>query len=1037
MKRGCKIPIDEIADFGKLDPKLFACKTPKKIYVALSKMIKDVLVTIVTTICSDNDPTKFYQACGLKPYSVLLDDDDAFPCGYLCKSFYNNSIEDPFYYFVANDNPVIMSIVHGSEICSLGIRFLKAKNIGFNDAEICDGYCIDMTIIKKPLCLEESFCNGYRYGFYCDNNSTYVSNQKFCDNVADCKDKADELLCQNTDIMTCRRDDSDLMFVPIYQFNRCGPIVVINIDPIIFTRMLPYCTNYEDQTNCSDPEKVGMFCKINGSMSSVSRQIICNKYIPRHVSLCDNGLDQLCISPSVSCFVHKHLICDGKLDCPDNSDEKSTICSDMTGIVCKRATVSVGAVTFPLSWVEDGVPDCRSGIDEITTSLPTCGYGKTRRFVTKEESETCQEVYLCENGFVEFTDLCDRIDSCGSENEVCQQTRSIVEAFSFTFKTYKNKSVLTYCLPGFMISMLFGYFCKTFRFQWPNYSVAKRSFAEFVVAPTIPVDCRNVFGKLFVLLSCNSLCKSSDCPLPPVLKHNSCIGQFPNRVFTIGNDSHLTFLIPVTVKGSTMYRQNVFSCQNRRCVEFEKVCDLVDDCGDSSDEKQCNNHFRCEISGELLFWSMVCDGNIDCMDYSDECNEQCSKHIITSGSVRIFAWFMGLIALIFNLVTLPKNLYQLSKCRVARSMSNVLFLILINIGDLLISVYILVVVIFDAIYGQSYCVLRWEWLMSSQCSLIGILSTFGTFISVFSMNFLSVSRFSVIRSALMISSKINKMYLFKVSLIVFMIISAAFIISTVPILSTFDDFFVNGIVYSKNNPLFVGMLNKQKIFKLLREYYGRIRYKLLSWKLMISLISDIFSKDYTVVRPTKLKFFSNDAVCLFKYFVTAEDPQRNYVWTIISLHALSLFIIVLCYIGIWKITKKSSAHLVVNLSQNAHINERNVMMQRKIMMIIGTDTLCWAPFLMLSVLHYSELLDATSYYSIISLIMIPINSVINPVILDDFLSSNLARGTKAVYKLIQSIFASPTERRADIELNSDPGLVISNPSEMNMEITED
>ena len=124
------------------------------------------------------------------------------------------------------------------------------------------------------------------------------------------------------------------------------------------------------------------------------------------------------------------------------------------------------------------------------------------------------------------------------------------------------------------------------------------------------------------------------CPLnmTRALQYDSCSGQFPNRLYTLANNSYLTFVTKLL--DNTYSNVDYFKCDNNKCLEYSKVCDLVDDCGDQSDEYMCTNHFQCSSTGYYIDVTKQCDGSIDCIDLSDECNSDCGQDIIDTNLLK-------------------------------------------------------------------------------------------------------------------------------------------------------------------------------------------------------------------------------------------------------------------------------------------------------------------------------------------------------------------------------------------------------------------
>ena len=125
-----------------------------------------------------------------------------------------------------------------------------------------------------------------------------------------------------------------------------------------------------------------------------------------------------------------------------------------------------------------------------------------------------------------------------------------------------------------------------------------------------------------------------------------------------------------------------------------------------------------------------------------------------------------------------------------------------------------------------------------------------------------------------------------------------------------------------------------------------------------------------------LKFYGSDGVCLFKYFVSPTDPQRVFSLSILSLNLICFSIISAIYISVAMAARSSSgARNTVSKRER-----RGAQLQTKITLMIATTVLSWVPFGVICLLHTLDKIDATQYYKISSVILLPINSCVNPTI---------------------------------------------------------
>ena len=576
----------------------------------------------------DKRSDQYYQTCGLSTKSsgiigkrVWSYTKQGNPCGMLCTSLQQRItvLVTSFENSICNQLPAYAEYECAGNSWNATARAEMCQN---ERDKKCDGTCSGYYATD---CIDERVCNGYSYGIFslCPANSSgqfltahqVQSRTLHCDLHDDaCRDTALRDFCIpfsdlfNSDgFCTIKRQLKDVtdqgkhietsdILIPLFNFSRCGPLFIIyGYDakaPLPTPRMYPLCDGFFEQTNCSDPALIGLQCKIRGFPSTVSRRIVCNENIvdlEHDIPLCDDKIDKECLRLSLSCFIHKHQLCDGSIDCVGGEDETADICSTMARSPCTRRLVTDSHHGIPIEWIKDGVADCSNEEDEHGV-WPSCGSGRTHRYVVNE-TETCAEVYLCQHDFIILPDLCDGKKSCGNRDTVCSKSRHKAQVFTSPMLA-DGVNLILYCLPGLQEFLHeLNAKCIHRNFTYPTSVFGRNSTIKLFLplTTTSKINCEHTYGSIYVYLSCLNICKHAVCPITKPLWYHSCLGQFPSRVYSWANNSYLTFLSKRARDHS--YHNEIFPCNNGLCVSYDRVCNLFDDCGDNSDELNCTNTF--------------------------------------------------------------------------------------------------------------------------------------------------------------------------------------------------------------------------------------------------------------------------------------------------------------------------------------------------------------------------------------------------------------------------------------------------------------
>ncbi|KAL5246874.1 hypothetical protein ACHWQZ_G018917 [Mnemiopsis leidyi] len=955
---------------------------------------RDINGYIFNATCTND--TFAYQMCGSMTGWDTFSDEFSL-CGYLPCQYGKENFRTLAWSDICNEKRICTNLDLKDLNCSSNTREERAKQL------LCNDVCDDMD------CKDESNCNGYQYGLICQPIAYYLDYRQVCDGQSDCVgvvidptvEGYDELYCSlaiSKGFPTCISGSVKGKLVPIFNFTRCNSMLYGEDN-----KPIPYCKNFLDQTNCTDPAKAAVKCHIQGyGISTVSRYIVCGK-ISVTGGICSDKMDLQCVRLSSNCKVHKHQQCDGVPDCDDGADERLSICREMTEKQCFRGYVHKKKLRIPLDWLDDGLADCIDGIDEVDeasrTRWPTCGKSETKRYVV--ENSTCQDLFLCRHDlarFITIKELCDGIDTCGNENKICKISRGISSVSTAVLSVDMSKR-LQYCVKGLenierqkipCTSKVFNYF------KEDVYGMTIEG--SLIIFPQDTFDCRHIFGEAYLYLTCLGRCNNAKCPMTRPVRYADCTDDYKNRVYTLVNKNDLTF---VTDKRG-VYTNNLFVCRNRKCIEYDKVCNLIDDCGDWSDEQNCINNIKCDNNQTYISAAQMCDGKVNCEDWSDECNDVCGQQIINGLVLKCSAFAIGLAATILNIVVTIESIYELQKFN-GRVMIviNKILVMLIGVGDLLMGVYLLSVAVVDVLYGSTFCKHRVGWLTSVKCSLLGVISTIAGQISLFSLTLLSLFRALGVKGNINSPGSSNRTgcaafsrFLRVFASLVVPLLSVTSLMATIPLFASFEDFFVNGMAYDSSIKLFVEPIGKDTHFDLIQNYYGRSQRQTLKWSVIVSLVKNMFSNDYGNLHGMvhRVNFYGNDGVCLFKYFVSHNDPQRIYSLTIQATNIVCFIVVALSYITINVTTVKTSDVLTKTDNPTAKlVRKRNNKLQRKIAAIIATDFACWIPFVVVSGLHYFEVTDASKQYGLFSIVVLPINSVINPFLYSNHIASMAAK----------------------------------------------
>eukprot|EP00116_Pleurobrachia_bachei_P019187 sb/3479449/ len=720
------------------------------------------------------------------------------------------------------------------------------------------------------------------------------------------------------------------------------------------------CRNGIDQLGCGSLE-----CERKGKRVTVSDNVLCDVAVG---SLCDDGITTWCIPLTTTESIHRHLICTNKhadkQDCKQCPD--AVACAELeTSVSCLRRVrwdYGDNTTTLPIlrSWVMDGRVDCMGGEDEDPSRWKECRYGNTTVHVTLETE--CGVRFKCPSNpsvFYDPSELCN-----GRNKEDCPELESVLCSTTKLKHSLETASENNTDFERYLSRECIGNHSNCDTKTLPPEIYGAKPITIYVL-PGAQYNCSTLYGLDYVYAACLGHCGEDNitCPLSTQSIHyRTTCPSLPNRYLGLTTSNTLEF-VELVDNGTTPKHREIFVCRNGNWTSHVHVCDLIDDCGDR--------------------WDQVCDQHRDCSNYRDECHEGCPSRtdkIVSSTPLAVLGWLIGVPAVVINAVVIFRNIRHLVGCtkHTKINFTITVFITLVGLGDFLVAVYLVALNVDSIAWRDQFCAHRFDWQSSSNCQVLGVISTLGTQLSILSMTVISVYRAIIMRQ--FNSKKMNRAFFTKIIIGVLVVVIVSTLVAMVPTVGPLiDAYFLNGFYLPSSN--FISCPRREAdLVGVVREYFNETTGDVGNVK---DKIREMFvapsSQPHLSIELKSLNFYGSSSSCLFKYFVTPEDPQRTYSWVVIVMDCICFVVIATSYISVHTISQESAGRV--------NARKRWGALQQKITLILLSDLFCWVPFLVACILHYVKVFNLISYYSLFSTVFLPLNSLINPVIYDSFFAT--------------------------------------------------
>ena len=454
-----------------------------------------------------------------------------------------------------------------------------------------------------------------------------------------------------------------------------------------------------------------------------------------------------------------------------------------------------------------------------------------------------------------------------------------------------------------------------------------------------------------------------------------------------------------------------FRCDSNKfeIIKTSKVCDFHIDCEDQSDEKYCSitTHFNCSAEHPVsIDRKKVNDDELDCADLSDECKENSissAEQMIKNYYLRQYVWITFVFVILSNAFVLKNNFEKLKNVVDKRSTKyyNLLFVLNLSFSDVIFGFVLGAIAITSNKFSGLYCTKDLEWRSSLSCNIIGIITLVSSQASMNILVLLTGFRlYTVYKPFKSLDIKIKKVY--------FLLLACWIIplfLSLIPVV--FQKEFTQEMVISSNillsNKNFDRVIKPKDLYKVasnIENVWTQSKHKSIPYSKRIKNVGnykDWYFNSHSLrdLHPNisidvkkVFGFYSSSSVCLPDFYSKNHTVSKFTV----ALMVLNLCLITFIIIGYVLIFKKNNSRKTDKIYKNKSKNENAMLI--KVSLIVATDIACWLPIIVFSFVNFYGYQIPDIIHSLTSIVLLPINSLLNPIIystLDVILAKKLKK----------------------------------------------